>query len=132
MEELFLINNEFRNEDLELIRKFLEFRKISSNIKSYDEIKDENIGKSKIITNKLFEEKIGGREKLIKFGRNIGCSKILILESNSDKYSIQSHLGESVLNISFKKINDFILELLINIISQQKFSFADPRTLSLI
>ena len=75
MEELFLINNEFRNEDLELIRKFLEFRKISSNIKSYDEIKDENIGKSKIITNKLFEEKIGGREKLIKFGRNIGCSK---------------------------------------------------------
>ena len=58
MEELFLINNEFRNEDLELIRKFLEFRKISSNIKSYDEIKDENIGKSKIITNKLFEEKL--------------------------------------------------------------------------
>ena len=33
MEELFLINNEFSNEDLELIRKFLEFRKISSNIK---------------------------------------------------------------------------------------------------
>tara|TARA_B100000242_G_scaffold290544_1_gene262122 strand:- start:417 stop:1583 length:1167 start_codon:yes stop_codon:yes gene_type:complete len=132
MEELFLINNEFKKEDLELIRNFLEFRKISSNIKSYDEIKDENINKSKIITNKLFEEKIGGREKLIKFGRNIGCSKILILEPNSDKYSIQSHLGESVLNISFKKINDFILELLINIISQQKFSFADSKTLTLI
>ena len=29
MEELFLINNEFRNEDLELIRRFLEFRKYS-------------------------------------------------------------------------------------------------------
>ena len=27
MEELFLINNEFSNDNLELIRKFLEFKK---------------------------------------------------------------------------------------------------------
>ncbi len=132
MEELFLINNEFTKVDLDIISKFMQIRKVGCKTVSFDDLNKISTNKAKIITNKLFEQKIGGKENLIKIARNIGCSKVLILDQHSDNYLIESHLGESVLNISFNKINDFILELLINIISKQKFSFADTKTLALI
>ncbi len=132
MEELFLINNEFTKVDLDIISKFMQIRKVDCKTVSFDDLNKISTNKAKIITNKLFEQKIGGKENLIKIARNIGCSKVLILDQHSDNYLIDSHLGESVLNISFNKINDFILELLINIISKQKFSFADTKTLALI
>ncbi len=132
MEELFLINNEFTKVDLDIISKFMQIRKVDCKTVSFDDLNKISTNKAKIITNKLFEQKIGGKENLIKIARNIGCSKVLILDQHSDNYLIDSHLGESVLNISFNKVNDFILELLINIISKQKFSFADTKTLALI
>ena len=132
MEELFLINNEFTKDDLNIISKFMLTRKVNYKSVDFEDLKKISTNKSKIITNKLFEQKIGGKENLIKFARHISCSKVLILNPNSNDYLIESHLGESVLNISFKKVNDFILELLINIISKQKFSFADTKTLALI
>ena len=132
MEELFLVNNEFTKVDLDIISKFMQIRKVDCKTVSFDDLNKISTNKAKIITNKLFEQKIGGKENLIKIARNIGCSKVLILDPNSENYLIESHLGESVLNISFNKVNDFILELLINIISKQKFSFADTKTLALI
>lgn len=132
MEELFIIENEFSNKSIQEIKSFFEKRKINLKITNFDDLKSSNHKKSKIISNKLFESKIGGRDNIIKFVRNIGCSKLIILEPNSKSYLIESHLGESLLNICFDEINEFILELLINILSQQKFSFADSKTLSLI
>ena len=92
-----------------------------------------NSPKSTLICDKSFEQSINGKSALLKLARNIGSTKIIILNSNSDlDYSIESDMGGSFVTVNFGEMDQVIKEIIFQEISLKKYSFSDPKTVSLI
>ena len=132
MEELLIIENEFESKNINSFVDFFSNRKIDIKVYEFEKLKNNSKNKPIIICHKSFEIKVNGKNSLIKIARNIGCSKILIIDDNANEYSINTELGESMIYLSFQKLDRCIQELILNIVSKQKFSYADPKTHSLI
>ena len=130
MREIIVIGESFQNaKDL---NDFLCNRKIKSSIQKIKDLNQINLPKSVLIGSEEFEKTIGGKNNLFKISRSIGSTKILILKSNSKEYKIESELGGAYSKYFFPHFDESIYELIINKISDQKFSFADPKTHNLI
>ena len=130
MKEIIIIEESFRN--AKNLNDFLCNRKINSQIQKINDLKKINSPKSVLIGSEGLETMVGGKNNLFKLSRSIGSTKIIILKSNSQEYKIESELGGAYSKYYFHNFDESIYELLINKISDQKFSFADPKTHQLI
>jgi len=130
MKEIIIIEESFRN--AKNLNDFLCNRKINSQLQKINDLKKINFPKSVLIGSEGLETMVGGKNNLFKLSRSIGSTKIIILKSNSQEYKIESELGGAYSKYYFHNFDESIYELLINKISDQKFSFADPKTHQLI
>ena len=69
---------------------------------------------------------------MLKISRNVGCTNILILNKSEEDYEMQNDLGGAYTIISSKNFNDVILEIIFQSLSDDKYSFSDPKTYALI
>ncbi|MEL0124573.1 MAG: sigma-54 dependent transcriptional regulator [Alphaproteobacteria bacterium] len=131
MENILIVKESFDNiNDLE---KFFSSKNLIFKILGSDELKQINSPKSVLICNKRFEESVKGKSSLLKLARNIGSTKIIILNSDTtENYSMESDMGGSFVNISFKEMDEVIKEIIFQEISTKKYSFSDSKTVSLI
>ena len=130
MKEIFIIEDNF--EENELILNFLKRKNIYAQKIKLDEIKKLEKNKSTIICSNELQEKVGGKSEILKISRNIGCTNILILNKIEIEYLLENDLGGAYTILSFKNFNDVILEIIFQTISNEKYSFSDPKTYSLI
>ena len=131
MENILIVKESFDNiNDLE---KFFSSKNLIFKILGSDELNQINSPKSVLICNKRFEESLKGKSSLLKLARNIGSTKIIILNSDTtENYSMESDMGGSFVNISFKEMDEVIKEIIFQEISTKKYSFSDSKTVSLI
>ena len=131
MESILIVKESFDNiNDLE---KFFSSKNLIFKILGSDELNQINSPKSVLICDKRFEESIKGKSSLLKLARNIGSTKIIILNSDTtENYSIDSDMGGSFVNIGFKEMDEVIKEIIFQEISTKKYSFSDSKTVSLI
>ena len=131
MENILIVKESFDNiNDLE---KFFSSKNLTFKILGSDELNQINSPKSVLICDKRFEKNVKGKSSLLKLARNIGSTKIIILNSNTtENYSIESDMGGSFVNISFKEMDEVIKEIIFQEISTKKYSFSDSKTISLI
>tara|TARA_Y100000994_G_scaffold246846_1_gene250964 strand:+ start:35 stop:1180 length:1146 start_codon:yes stop_codon:yes gene_type:complete len=130
MKEIFIIEDSFN--ESEVTFNFLKKKNLNTQIINLNEIKKIEKNKSTIICSKDLQEKIGGKSEILKVSRNIGSTKILVLDKTDVQYDVQNDLGGAYTNLSFKNFNDVILEIIFQIISDDKYSFSDPKTYSLV
>ena len=131
MENILIVKESFDNiNDLE---KFFSSKNLIFKILGSDELNQINSPKSVLICNKRFEESLKGKSSLLKLARNICSTKIIILNSDTtENYSMESDMGGSFVNISFKEMDEVIKEIIFQEISTKKYSFSDSKTVSLI
>ena len=131
MENILIVKESFDNvNDLE---KFFSSKNLIFKILGSDELSQINSPKSVLICDKRFEESVKGKSSLLKLARNIGSKKIIILNSDiTENYSMNSDMGGSFVNISFKEMDEVIKEIIYQEISAKKYSFSDSKTISLI
>ena len=131
MENILIVKESFDNiNDLE---KFFSSKNLIFKILGSDELNQINSPKSVLICHKRFEESVKGKSSLLKLARNIGSTKIIILNSDTtENYSMESDMGGSFVNISFKEMDEVIKEIIFQEISTKKYSFSDSKTVSLI
>ena len=131
MENILIVKESFDNiNDLE---KFFSSKNLIFKILGSNELSQINSPKSVLICDKRFEESVKGKSSLLKLARNIGSTKIIILNSNkTENYSIDSDMGGSFVNINFKEMDEVIKEIIFQEISTKKYSFSDSKTVSLI
>ena len=131
MENILIVKESFDNiNDLE---KFFSSKNLIFKILGSDELSQINSPKSILICDKKFEESVKGKSSLLKLARNIGSTKIIILNSDTtESYSMDSDMGGSFVNISFKDMDEVIKEIIFQEISTKKYSFSDSKTVSLI
>jgi len=131
MENILIVKESFdKINDLE---KFFSSKNLTFKILGSDELSQINSPKSVLICDKRFEESIKGKSSLLKLARNIGSTKIIILNSNTNEnYSMDSDMGGSFVNIGFKEMDEVIKEIIFQEISIKKYSFSDSKTVSLI
>ena len=131
MENILIVKELFDNiNDLE---KFFSSKNLIFKILGSDELSQINSPKSILICDKKFEESVKGKSSLLKLARNIGSTKIIILNSDTtESYSMDSDMGGSFVNISFKDMDEVIKEIIFQEISTKKYSFSDSKTVSLI
>ena len=127
-----IIDDDFNQVEINKLINFFEKREILFKNISKNEFNIKDYPKSILICSGNFLNNIGGKDSLVKIARKLSSSKILILHSGVNDYSMNSELGGSYLNISYPELDDCIKELVININSKQKFSFSDPKTTALI
>ena len=131
MENILVVKESLNNiKDLEefFLSKNLNFKVLGS-----DELSKINSPKSVLICDNKFEESVKGKSYLLKVARNIGSKKIIILNSDTiENYSMNSDMGGSFVNISFKEMDEVIKEIIYQEISTKKYSFSDSKTISLI
>ena len=130
MKEIFIIEENFEEKDL--IFNFLKKKNLNVQAISLNEIKKIEKNKSTIICTKGLQEKIGGKSEMLKISRNVGCTNILILDKSEEDYEMQNDLGGAYTIISSKNFNDVILEIIFQSLSDDKYSFSDPKTYALI
>ena len=130
MKEIFIIEENFEEKDL--IFNFLKKKNLNVQAISLNEIKKIEKNKSTIICTKGLQEKIGGKSEMLKISRNVGCTNILILNKSEEDYEMQNDLGGAYTIISSKNFNDVILEIIFQSLSDDKYSFSDPKTYALI
>ena len=130
MKEIFIIENNFEEKDL--ILNFLKRKNLNAQIINLNEIKKVEKNKSTIICTKYLQEEIGGKSEILKIARNVGCTNILVLDKNNIDYEVQNDLGGAYVVISFKDLNDVMFEIIFQTLSDDKYSFSDPKTYSLI
>ncbi len=130
MKEIFIIEENFEEKDL--IFNFLKKKNLNVQAISLNEIKKIEKDKSTIICTKGLQEKIGGKSEMLKISRNVGCTNILILDKSEEDYEMQNDLGGAYTIISSKNFNDVILEIIFQSLSDDKYSFSDPKTYALI
>ena len=131
MKEIFIIKDCF--DDFTNISDF--FSKKDKKIKSFDykELKEINGSQSTLIVHKKFEDNNGGQSNMLKIARNISCTKLLVLDSNnSTDYCLKKEMGGAYIKISFDKMDEVIKEIIYQMISKEKYSFSDMKTISLI
>ena len=131
MMEIFIIKDcfEVHNEVSDFFsKKRKEIKLIDS-----DEISDIKSSQSTLIIDKKFENKQGGQSNILKIARNIGSTKLIVLDSTSDgNYDLKKEMGGAYIQISYKIMDEVIKEIVFQIISKEKYSFSDKKTLSLI
>ena len=131
MENILIVKESFDNiNDLE---KFFSSKNLTFKILGSDELNQINSPKSVLICDKKFEESVKGKSSLLKLARNIGSTKIIILNSDTNEnYNMDSEMGGSFVNIGFKEMDEVIKEIIFQEISIKKYSFSDSKTVSLI
>ena len=131
MKEIFIIKDcfEVHNEiDDFFCKKGKEIKLIDS-----DEIGKIKSSQSTLIIDKKFENKQGGQSNILKIARNIGSTKLIVLDSGNDGgYDLKKEMGGAYIQISYKIMDEVIKEIIFQIISKEKYSFSDKKTLSLI
>ena len=131
MKEIFIIKNFFEvHNNLHdfLSRKGKEIKLINS-----DEIREIKSSQSTLIIDKKFEKKQGGQSNILKIARDIGSTKLIVLDSGNDgSYDLKKEMGGAYILISYKIMDEVIKEIIFQIISKEKYSFSDKKTLSLI
>ena len=130
MKDILILTDEFL--DYKLMEDFLINKKINCKFINANNLKNENHSKSTLICTKLFEDSIGGKAGLLKFSRNIGCTNLLVLRPSEKTYSIKTDLGGALVEISFTNFNQVIIEIIYQIISDEKYCFSDKKTHSLV
>ena len=130
MKEIFIIEENF--EEKNLVLNFLKKKNLNAQTISLNEIKKIEKNKSTIICTKNLQEKIGGKSEILKVSRAFGSTNILILEKSEAGYEMQNDLGGAYVIISLKDFNDVILEIIFQSLSDDKYSFSDPKTYSLV
>ncbi len=131
MKEIFIIKDCF--EDFTNVSDFFSNKSKEVKLLDYENINGIEASKSTLIINKKFEEKVGGQANILKIARNIGCKKLIVLDSNNkDGYVLRKEMGGTYINLSFSEIDEVIKEIIFQIISEEKYSFSDSKTLSLI
>ena len=130
MKEIFIIENNFEEKDL--ILNFLKRKNLNTQIINLNEITKVEKNKSTIICTKYLQEEIGGKSEILKIARNVGCTNILVLDKTNIDYEVQNDLGGAYIVISFKNLNDVMFEIVFQTLSNDKYSFSDPKTYSLI
>ena len=131
MKEIFIIKDcfEVHNEVSDFFsKKRKEIKLIDS-----DKISEIKSSQSTLIIDKKFENKQGGQSNILKIARNIGSTKLIVLDSTSDgNYDLKKEMGGAYIQISYKIMDEVIKEIIFQIISKEKYSFSDKKTLSLI
>ena len=130
MKEIFIIEENF--EEKNLVLNFLKKKNLNAQTISLNEIKKIEKNKSTIICTKNLQEKIGGKSEILKVSRTFGSTNILVLEKSEAGYEMQNDLGGAYVIISLKDFNDVILEIIFQSLSDDKYSFSDPKTYSLV
>ena len=130
MKEIFIIEENF--EEKNLVLNFLKKKNLNAQTISLNEIKKIEKNKSTIICTKNLQEKIGGKSEILKVSRAFGSTNILVLEKSEAGYEMQNDLGGAYVIISLKDFNDVILEIIFQSLSDDKYSFSDPKTYSLV
>ncbi len=130
MKEIFIIEENF--EEKNLVLNFLKKKNLNVQTISLNEIKKIEKNKSTIICTKNLQEKIGGKSEILKVSRAFGSTNILVLEKSEAGYEMQNDLGGAYLIISLKDFNDVILEIIFQSLTDDKYSFSDPKTYSLV
>ena len=130
MKEIFIIEENFEEKDLVL--NFLKKKNLNAQTISLNEIKKIEKNKSTIICTKNLQEKIGGKSEILKVSRTFGSTNILVLEKSEAGYEMQNDLGGAYVIISLKDFNDVILEIIFQSLTDDKYSFSDPKTYSLV
>ena len=104
MENILIVKESFDNiNDLE---KFFSSKNLTFKILGSDELNQINSPKSVLICDKRFEKNVKGKSSLLKLARNIGSTKIIILNSDTNEnYSMDSEMGGSFVNIGFKEMD---------------------------
>ena len=131
MKEIFIIKDFFEvHKDLHdfFSKKRKEIKLIDS-----DKISEIKSSQSTLIIDKKFENKQGGQSNILKIARNIGSTKLIVLDSTIDgNYDLKKEMGGAYIQISYKIMDEVIKEIIFQIISKEKYSFSDKKTLSLI
>ena len=130
MKEIFIIEENF--EEKNLVLNFLKKKNLNAQTISLNEIKKIEKNKSTIISTKNLQEKIGGKSEILKVSRAFGSTNILVLEKSEAGYEMQNDLGGAYIIISLKDFNDVILEIIFQSLTDDKYSFSDPKTYSLV
>ena len=130
MKEIFIIKDELKEN--ELILNFLKKKNLNAQTIDLCEIKNTEKNKSTIIFSEELQKKVGGKSEILKIARNIGSTNILILDKTDIEYDVQNDLGGAYSTISFKNYNDVIQEIIFQTIANDRYSFSDPKTYSLI
>ena len=130
MKEIFIIKDDF--EENEIIFNFLKKKNLNAQKINLEELKKINKNKSTIICSNELQKKIGGKPEILKISRNAGCTNILVLEKSDIQYQVENDLGGAYVILSFNNLNDVLLEIVFQTISDDKYSFSDPKTYSLI
>ena len=131
MENILIVKESFDN--INELNEFFLSKNLDVKILGSDELSQINSPKSILICDKRFEESVRGKSSLLKIARNIGSTKIIILHTyTTENYAIDSDMGGSFVNISFKEMDEVIKEIIFQEISTKKYSFSDSKTVSLI
>ena len=131
MKEIFIIKDEF--EDFNEINDF--FIKKDTKIQSFElkELNGIDGSKSTLIVNQKFEEKSGGKSNLLKIARSLGSTSLLVLNTDSKKdYSLEKEMGGAYAKITYSKLDEVIKEIIFQLISREKYSFSDIKTITLV
>ena len=129
MKEIFIIEDNFKEN--EIILNFLKKKNLNVQKINLEEIKKAEKNKSTIICSNELQKRIG-KPEILKISRNAGCTNILVLDKTDVQYQIENDLGGAYVILSFNNFNDVILEIIFQTISDDKYSFSDPKTYSLI
>ena len=125
MKDILILTDKFL--DSNLIGDFLVDKKINCKFISANNLKNENHPKSTLLCTKLFEDSVDGRSGLLKLSRNIGCTNLIVLKPSEQLYSIKTDLGGALIEISFRNFDQIILEIMYQIISNEKYCFSDKK-----
>ena len=131
MKEIFIIKDCF--EEYNEVSDFFSKKRKEIKLIDSDEISDIKSSQSTLIIDKKFENKQGGQSNILKIARNIGSTKLIVLDSgNNGSKALKKEMGGAYIQISCKIMDEVIKEIIFQIISKEKYSFSDKKTLSLI
>ena len=131
MKEIYIIKDCFEN--CEEIGNFFSGKGSGVKLIDNEDLNNLESSKSTILIHQKFEEKKGGKSEILKIARNIGCTKIIVLNSNNeDGYSLSKDMGGAYIKLSFKIIDEVIKEIIFQTISTEKYSFSDKKTICLV
>ena len=110
MKEIFIIKDCF--DDFTNISEF--FSKKGKQIELLDQkgINEVKGSQSTLIIHKKFEDSNGGQSNILKIARNIGCTKLIILDSeNKEGYSLNKEMGGACIKISYDIMDEVIKDI---------------------
>jgi len=131
MKEIFIIKDYFEN--FSNISDFFSSKNVPTKLVSYQDLENTNSSKSTLMIHKKLETKIGGKSNLLKIARNVGSTKVIVLNSESkEDFSIEEDMGGAYLQINYDLLDEVIKETVYQLISSEKYSFSDKKTKCLI